>query len=170
MNARNELMALYQSQFSALLVHLQRLIGDRAHAQDLAQQAGMKLLEMSDEQVGALREPRAFLFQVATNLARDALRRRVTATAGNDELLQRQADRVQPDPETLACVQQELQRVQTAIADLPAQARSVLLLSRVHGRSHKEIARELGIQPKTVENYLARALAGLAQRLKGSLP
>lgn len=169
MKARNELMALYQGQFSALLAHLQRLLGDRAHAQDLAQQAGMKLLELTDEQVDSLREPRAFLFQVATNLARDALRRRVTATAGNDELMQRQVDSAQPDPETLACVQQELQRVQAAIADLPAQARSVLLLARVHGHSHKEIASQLGIQPKTVENYLARALAGLAQRLKGTL-
>ena len=52
-----------------------------------------------------------------------------------------------------------------AIEALPPQARRILLLARVEGRSHKEIARALDLAPKTVENHLGRAVARLAELL-----
>lgn len=160
-----ELMQLYQSQFAGLLAHLRRLLGDATQAQDLAQQAGLKLLELAPAQVAAIRDPRAFLFQIASNLARDQLRRRFTAQVGQQALRNTPPIQV-AGPDLLLAHQQELARVRQVIATLPEQARRVLLLSRVEGCSHKEIAERLGIQPKTVENHLSRALGMLAQRLE----
>lgn len=162
--AVDALAILYQGQFSTLTAHLQRLLGDRAQAEDLAQQAGLKLLQLTPEQRAGLREPRAFLYQIATNLARDALRRRCTAEAGQAELA-RDAETLAQDPESITSAMQELARVRVAIAGLPPQARAALLLARVEGLSHKAIAARLGVQPKTVENYLARAITGLHRRL-----
>lgn len=161
---RHALIALYQSQFAGLLAHLRRLLGDAGQAQDLAQQAGLKLLELPPEQISEIRDPRAFLFQIASNLARDQLRRRLTAQAGQAALRAAPPPAV-AGPDRIFDQQEQLIRLRAAIARLPEQARRVLLLARIEGFSHKEIAVRLGIQPKTVENHLGRALALLAQHL-----
>jgi len=57
--------------------------------------------------------------------------------------------------------------VAKAIAELPPRARTVLQLARIEGYSQKEIAAQMGITPKTVENHLTRALAQLTVRLRG---
>lgn len=52
-----------------------------------------------------------------------------------------------------------------AIEELPPRMRQVLELRWFQGMSYKEIARELGIQTKSVENALARAMWNLRERL-----
>jgi RNA polymerase sigma factor (sigma-70 family) len=142
--------------------YLRRLVGDETQADDLAQEAGLRLLRAGRE--GEIREPRAWLFHAGANLARDALRRRATR-----ELLVADLTHAGHDspatPDELASMQQELGALSRAIETLPPQARRILLLARVEGHSHKEIARALGIAPKTVENHLGRAVARLAELL-----
>jgi len=52
-----------------------------------------------------------------------------------------------------------------AIAQLPPKCRQVFLLSRLSGYTYKEIAKEMDISPKTVENQISRALKLLRQKL-----
>lgn len=42
-------------------------------------------------------------------------------------------------------------------------------MSRVLGMSHKEIASELGISPKTVENHIGRVLLEIRNRMDSTL-
>lgn len=51
-------------------------------------------------------------------------------------------------------------------AKLPPKTRDVFLLSRKSGLSYKEIAEELNISPKTVENQMSRALRIMKDLLK----
>ena len=51
-------------------------------------------------------------------------------------------------------------------AKLPPKTREVFLLSRKSGMTYKEIAEELGISVKTVENQMGRALRILKELLK----
>jgi RNA polymerase sigma-70 factor (ECF subfamily) len=142
--------------------YLRRLVDDEALADDLAQEAGMRLLRAGRD--GSIREPRAWLFHAGANLARDALRKRTTWAAAAAEIAH--ADEgLAPAPDELAAMDQDLGALRRAIEDLPPQARRILLLARVEGRSHKEIARLLGLATKTVENHLGRAVARLAQAL-----
>lgn len=53
-------------------------------------------------------------------------------------------------------------------AKLPPKTREVFLLSRQSGLSYKEIAEELDISPKTVENQMSRALRMMKTLLKDS--
>jgi RNA polymerase sigma factor (sigma-70 family) len=142
--------------------YLRRLVDDEALADDLAQEAGLRLLRAGRE--GDIREPRAWLFHAGANLARDALRRRLTWHAASDALAH-DAPASPAAPDELAAIDQDLGALSRAIATLPAQARRILLLARVEGHSHKEIARALGIAPKTVENHLGRAVARLVELL-----
>jgi len=153
--------AVYAQSYPDLTRFLQRLCGEAALAEDLAQEAGMRL--MAAMQRERIEHPRAFLFHAATNLARDQLRRRVVAQAHADSLGDIEAS---PGADQIAAVHQEVALVSKAIAELPPRARAVLQLARIEGYSQKEIATQLGITPKTVENHLTRALAQLTARLR----
>ncbi len=153
---------VYGDVFPDLVRMLVRLVGDRDVAEDLAQEAGLRLIRTARSE--PVLEPRAFLFHAAANLARDHLRRCLTRANGLEEIEYRQptsdigADQV-------AAMREELALVSRAVADLPRQPRTVLVMARVEGLSHKQIAQRLGIAPKTVENHLGRALALLARTL-----
>lgn len=60
----------------------------------------------------------------------------------------------------------ELQdRIRVAIEKLPKQQRKVFVLSRYEGKKYKEIAKELNISLKTVENHIGSALKFLRKEL-----
>jgi RNA polymerase sigma factor (sigma-70 family) len=157
----NRLAALYQEHFPALVRYLETLLGDRAAAEDAAQDAGMRFLAAVQAQT--LREPRAFLYHIATNLARDQLRRRMTRQRAERELMLASAETQGSD--AVASAREELERVQRALESMPPRPREVIQLARIEGYSHREIAEKLGITPKTVENHLTRGLAMLARHL-----
>lgn len=155
--------ALYQRCYGELVGYLERLLGERAAAEDCAQEAGMRLIEAARADPLGLRVPRAFLFHVATNLARDLLRRRLRREGvGGDAATDAE---LAPATDVVVGARQELALIAQALNQLPPRPREILLLSRVEGLTHAEIGTRLGIAPKTVENHVGRALAMLAQRL-----
>jgi RNA polymerase sigma factor (sigma-70 family) len=160
------LARLYQEHFPALVRYLESLLGDRAAAEDAAQDAGVRFLAAARDQT--LREPRAFLYHVATNLARDQLRRRVTRQRAERELMHASADTQGSD--AVAEAREELERVRRALEAMPPRPREVIHLARMEGYSHREIAERLGISAKTVENHLTRGLAMLARSLREDAP
>ena len=152
---------LYAACYAELVGFLKRLTGDAGHAEDLAQEAGIRLIALARNE--PIQNARAFLFHAATNLARDALRKRMVAeghAAVQDE----------PEPafgaDHVASVREEAAVVAREIDALPRRPREVLLLARVEGYSQKEIASRLGLAPKTVENHLTRALGMLTTRMR----
>jgi RNA polymerase sigma factor (sigma-70 family) len=155
---------LYSACYSELVAYLRRLCGDHGLAEDLAQEAGMRLIAQAKRE--AVAKPRAFLFHVATNLARDQLRRRIVSEAhsGDGEF---DDSSYSPGADHIASVQEDVSRVSAALNTLTPRARDVLVMARIHGHTQKEIADRLNLQPKTVENHLTRALAQLGAALSG---
>lgn len=157
--------AVFAAHAAELRSVLTRVLGDAASAEDCVQDTAMRLLDVPFD---TLRDPRAFMFQVGYNLARDELRRRTVRGPTLDD-----ADAVidaQPHdgqgPEAQVLAQEQLAVVQSALAQLPEQRRRVLWLVRVEGLSLKETATTLGISAKTVENHMTLAL----RQLIGLLP
>lgn len=60
--------------------------------------------------------------------------------------------------------------LEQALSRLPENLRQVFVLSRVERMSYKEIAQQLGISVKAVDNRLARTMKILKQELKDYLP
>jgi RNA polymerase sigma-70 factor (ECF subfamily) len=66
--------------------------------------------------------------------------------------------------------QWELQeKIELAIQQLPEQCQKIFRLCKIDGMKYKEIADELGISIKTVENQMGKALKILRKSLAGLL-
>ena len=60
-------------------------------------------------------------------------------------------------------------KIEEAVATLPEQCRKVFKMNRFEGLKYKEIAEQLGISPKTVENQMGKALKVMRVHLKDYL-
>jgi RNA polymerase sigma-70 factor, ECF subfamily len=61
-------------------------------------------------------------------------------------------------------------RIHLAVEALPEQCRMVFKLSRYEQMKYQEIAEQLNISVKTVENHMGKALKLMRERLKDYLP
>ncbi|MBC9796150.1 RNA polymerase sigma-70 factor [Sinomicrobium weinanense] len=72
---------------------------------------------------------------------------------------------LQDDPSLQLIESELLLRVNRLIDELPPACREIFIKSRFEGLKYKEIARELNISPKTVENQISKALRHLRKEL-----
>ncbi|MDD2758861.1 MAG: RNA polymerase sigma factor [Methylomonas sp.] len=127
-------------------------------AADLIQDIYLKLMLLKPPPSSEI-EVRAWLFTVASNLSIDHIRTQKRRTELLDQYLGDETDIDHSEaPEQIAEDRDQLQQVQSALAELPDQCAEILYLSRVEGLSHAEIARQLKISTSWVEKQLARAL------------
>ena len=141
--------ALYRAEYPRVAGYAYRLTRDSEQANDIAQEAFTRLLS----RFVAVREPRAYLFHVATNLARDTWAARARAAA----LAARRVDEsVEPAPDS---------SVADAIARLPRRYREVVLLHYYADLAVADVASAVRRPAGTVKRQLAEARALLATSL-----
>ena len=149
---------MYRTTYPELVRFLTRKVWDADRARDLAQEAFVRALQNEP------RRPRAWLFQVAANLARDEART-VVRRKRHLTLLKGEAERTQesrPDPATKAEQADLWERVRAALDTLSERDREVLLLWDA-GQSYPDIAKQTGLAPGAVGTTLARARTRLAR-------
>ena len=148
---------VYRTTFPDLVRFLHRKVWDLERAQDLAQEAFVRALRHEPK------TPRAWLFQVASNLARDeartAIRRKRHLTLLKSEAEDRQKS--MPDPARDLAERERMGQVRDALDSLSERDREVLLLWDA-GQSYTEIARQAGLAIGAVGTTLARARRRLA--------
>jgi RNA polymerase sigma-70 factor (ECF subfamily) len=141
-----EIEQIYRDHSNWLVAFLKRRFGPQ-DAEDLAQEAYARAVSARP----LIRNPRAFLAQVALNAARDLARRR----AARPVLL---SDDSAQKPISAASQTEALHLKQIILA-LPPKLQEVFLLSRFGGLTYEEIAHHCGISVKTVEGRMTKALA-----------
>lgn len=149
---------LYRSTFPDLVRFLHRKVWDAERARDLAQEAFVRALRHEPKR------PRAWLFQVAANLAKDearmVLRRKKHLVLLKSEAEARE-DGVK-DPATDMDERERWGKVKEALDALSEKDREALLLWDA-GQSYTEIARHTGLAVGAVGTTLARARKRLAE-------
>jgi RNA polymerase sigma-70 factor (ECF subfamily) len=149
-----------------LVRFLARRTGSAAAAEDLTQDLWLRMDRLRRGAAEEIRNPTAYLFRAAANLARDHLRAEKRRTALNAEALALvmiglpHAGVATPDSEAEA--NEHLARVDAAIAALPPRTREIFAMNRFEGIAYREIARRLGISTTAVEKHMRRALDALA--------
>jgi len=149
---------VYRSTFPDLVRFLHRKVWDAERARDLAQEAFVRALSHEP------RRPRAWLFQVAANLARDEARM-VLRRKKHLVLLKGDADAREEraaDPATELADRERWTLVREALDALSEKDREALLLWDA-GQSYTEIARHTGLAVGAVGTTLARARRRLAE-------
>ncbi len=140
-----------------------RMLGDRAEAEDLAQEALLRLWKIAPEWRTGEAKVSTWLYRVVTNLATDRLRRR--RGVGLDEAPE-VADGAASALERMIDADRA-QALQLALAQLPARQRQAVVLRHLEGLSNPEIAAAMEIGVEAVESLTARGKRALAALLEG---
>src|SRR3712207_3101284 len=133
------------------------MVGDRVLADDLLQTTFLSVVR-GRGRYQPQTNLRGWLFAVATNAARDALRRTRRRREQSHEAPERGIDPVLPDPAAARALQQ-------ALAELPAEQREAVLLHKMHELSFPEIAEVLGIGVSAAKVRAHRGYEKLRARL-----
>lgn len=160
-----KLQAVYVSHRGDLLNYAHRLLEDRAHAEDVVQEAFIRF--NSAAAARPLDEPLAYLYRIVRNLAFDATRR-VSAEARRDlahEQTLAETART-PSPEETAFYRDELRAVEAALADLPADQRRAFEMHRLGGQTFQQIAQHLGVSTATAARWTKQGHLHIAKRLR----
>jgi RNA polymerase sigma-70 factor (ECF subfamily) len=161
----HELYLTYQGELESVLMARLKC---RETAADLCQEAFIRLCHVDD--LASISNLKAYLFKTALNLLCDHYRSQSVRQAVSVDW---PADYL-PEPEDLRCAQtvalgeEALDRLIAALAELPPQCQRVFYLNRFEGLKQREIADQLNISIRSVEDNIKRALLHCAKTLKNS--
>jgi RNA polymerase sigma-70 factor (ECF subfamily) len=146
-----DFQAVYRELYPSLTRYVYRFTGDADAAADIAQDAFLRLLEHELPRD----EVRPWIFVVATNLARDGVRkrdRRRRLLIANPE---RREGMTSPQEDLERS--ERIEQVRLALDRLSDRDRQMLLM-REEGFRYAEIAEAVGVRPTSVGALVARAL------------
>jgi RNA polymerase sigma-70 factor (ECF subfamily) len=157
---------LVAEQYGTLLAFFRRRSRLAADAADLAQEVYLRMLRVNNPE--SIRNPQAYLFTVANNLAieQGALNgRRANAVP---------VDEASAEPQLHALVafdddidlQRRVARLSAVLMQLPPKCQQVVSLQYQQGLNHEQVAERLGVSTHMVKKYLAQALVLCRKRMR----
>ena len=166
MEQNDRCLELYIAHRSALLTYANRIIKDRGRAEDLVQEAFLRMRAASSAH--PLEEPVAYLYRIVRNLALD-LHRHLSfegrhEVGGAEELAARVPEAV-PSPEAAAAAREEFGNLLKALGELPPRTRIALEMHRLGGFKLREIAAHLGISISTAQALVAEGIEYCQSRI-----
>lgn len=157
---------IFREHYPGLVVSATRLLGERALAEEIAQDV---MLELWRRRAAlTLSGPvRAYLQSAVRNRALNRLRQARTAQRGESYV---RGPSASPAADSQAESGELEIAVSRAIAALSEPQREVFEMNRTRGLTYNEIAELLGISVKSVEARMGRALKQLREQLAAWLP
>lgn len=139
-----------------------RVLSDENTAEDIAQDVFIEIWKRRQD-LKITTSLKAYLRKAAVNKTLNFIRNKKW-NFGEDEILQETPDQTIRAQQHLEL--NELENLVTGLIDrLPERCRAVFMLSRYEELSYQEIADQLGISTKTVENQISKALKFLRLHL-----
>ncbi len=140
-----------------------RMLGNRAEAEDVTQDAMMRLWQMAPKWVPGTAKVSTWLYRVTLNLCLDRKRKKTS------EQLPEEAE----PPDNAASVVEKMQdtarhdALQAALMQLPDRQRQAVVLRHIEELSNPEIAGVMGLSVEAVESLTARGKRALSAILAG---
>jgi RNA polymerase sigma-70 factor (ECF subfamily) len=162
------LEAIFVAKESALLRYAQRLVRHEEAAQDIVQEAFMKL----HAEFAAVRQPEAWLYRTTHNLALNHLRARQKTDPQPGEVAAAELADAQPLPDEHIERMEAIGQTRLCLAALDPRRQELLRLKFEEDLSYQEISQRTRLTPGNVGYLLHHALKDLAAALKktGVLP
>lgn len=148
--------SLYSNHHGWLQGWLRGKLNNALDAADLAHDTFVRILV--DRNAQAIREPRSYLATVAGRVVVDHYRRKALERAYLEALEH------WPQPLALSCEEravllETLYEIDEMLDGLGSRLKQVFILSQFEGLTYEQIARQLGMGLRTVNKYMARAVA-----------
>lgn len=154
------------------LAHYRELFGSwrRKHSQDGEDAIQDAVVNMLENGLSGVDDPRAYLSRSTANGLIDRHRRRcVLDFRPLDELAEDEHPCVQ-DGQTSIYTAELLDALTAALQELPLVCQQVYIRHRLEGWTHAEIALDLGVSRSMVEKHMNRALLHIHERLQKYSP
>lgn len=162
----NSKLSLFLAHRSALVDYATPIVGCRARAEDVVQEAFLRFVPRGEQHAPDLGQPVAYLYRIVRNLAFDLIRRRS---------VEHRQEAAEPawwmlparprTPEQEAVHRRDLTAIGAALAELPRDARLAVEMHRFGGYTLGEIAQRLGVSVPTVHRLIRDALVRIADTL-----
>ena len=156
---------LFAEQRGALQAFFYRRARCRPDAKDLAQEVYLRMLRIPD--LDLIRNPEAYLFTVASNLAKEHAvneRRHGTSVDVDDADVQEQLTEL-PSFGSQIDAAQRVARLHEVLGQLSPKCHAAVVLQYRHGLSYADIGERLGISTHMVKKYLGQALGHCRRRM-----
>ncbi len=148
-----------------VLNHAARVLGNRTDAEDVAQEAMLRLWRAAGDWQAGGAKVSTWLYRVTANLAIDRLRRTGRAVGLDDTDEPADEDALAADDRLIRA--DRMAALDAALARLPERQRQAVVLRHIEGVSNPEIAEVLEISVEAVESLTARGKRALAAALAG---
>lgn len=156
---------LFEKYSGPLLRFTDRMLGNRAEAEEVTQEVFVKMISKVDQYDGRA-SVASWLFAIASNACRDRLRR-----SSRRPMVSLDAVAESPSPGVPADARlAERERsvaVRRALSKLSDEQREALVLARYHDMPYAEIARTLKISEGAVKTRIFRAMKTLKETFEG---
>jgi len=159
--------ALFLRHYDRVYGVLFRILGNRADAEDVAQQVFLKLyhaprrIRVQGDETNVA----GWLYRVAVNSAYNALRSRNRRRSWTQKLARLWPFEGPPDPAEVAASHDAQARVRQTLAKMKPRDAKLLLL-RHSGLSYRELAAALSVAPGSVGSLLTRAERAFARQYR----
>lgn len=164
MSFDNTPLQVYLSHRAELLDYASRIVGCRARAEDVLQEAYLRFADTAGQRT--LEHPTGYLYRIVRNLAVALSRRlslenrhRVEQALAEDDL------QSSDSPQALAEQAAELSVLAAALAELPERTRTALEMHRLGGKKLKDIAAHLGISVALAHALVFQGLEHCRRRM-----
>ncbi len=160
--------AFYAENRSELIAHANRILKDRARAEEVSQEALIKFMLAAPE-LSSQEHALSYLHRTIENLCIDLFRaenRHPNLVALDDASAEVEANwQVSGDHTIEISAAEDAAIVRQALSLLSPAERAALVMWEMEGRSTQEIAKELGIKESSVRHTVSRARASLRKVL-----
>jgi RNA polymerase sigma factor (sigma-70 family) len=156
---------LFTDHGSALHAFLHRRVRKSPDAAELAQEVYVRMLRIPD--MSTVRNPEAYLYAVASNLAKEHARQAPPGSRVldiDDPMVQAQLAELPTYGGDLDRVQR-IKRLREVLDQLSPKCRAAVVLQYWHGLSYEEIGLRLGVSANMVKKYLSQALMHCRRRM-----
>ena len=156
----------FKEHFKALHAYAFTIIRDGDNAEEIVQNVFFKLWEKK-EQIDQIDSIKAYLYRATYNESLNFLKHTRVRAAYETFVKTTTSEGSATD---ILSVKELQAKIDTALNDLPEQCRTIFQLSRFEELKYREIADQLNLSIKTVENQMGKALRVLREKLADHLP
>ena len=153
--------AAAETQYVRVLRFLGARLANEQDAQDLAQEAYLRLLRASNSRL--IHDPVAYLLRIARNLLHEWY---TSAPPTRVPLEEVELADDGMSAEDWTEISQQMKRLDDVLRHLSPKCRAAILMHRRDGMTYDEIARTLGISSSMVKKHLSQGLARCRSRLR----